>query len=550
MPTILERIAAKIAYHHARSVYARFEKALRRPAEVQAETLARVLEHLAPGEYTRRYRLDAVRKPADFRKAAPIVTYEDVRTYVDRVATGETAALFHPRETIHMFATSSGTTAQQKLIPVTTEFINQYRRGWNIFGLKMLSDHPAAILRPILQVSGRYDERRSSAGIPCGAITGLLARTQKGIVRRFYVGHPEIASIPDPAAKYYALMRFAVVRDVAFAITANPATLIRMAQVVNDESERLIRDVRDGTLSSEIVPDRGLRERLAAGLRPNPVRAAELERARSIHKILRPRDIWNLTFLACWTGGSMGQYRTRLSQWWGEIPVRDIGLLASEGRVTIPLSDIKPAGVLDTNAGYFEFIPLDRWEQPDADVLSVEELEVGGEYVVVLTNHSGLIRYRLDDVVRVTERLFETPVLEFLYRAGRVSSVSGEKLTENQVVEAVRSATAKLGLQEFDFLLAPQWSDPPFYQLYCSIRDNRQLVREIDAALSQINEEYGSRRNTLRLNELKIEYISSSAFQSLDRVLAAKRGSTSEQYKRPCLLTTCGEDVKLLSEIA
>ena len=65
---------------------------------------------------------------------------------------------------------------------------------------------------------------------------GLLAQTQKRIVRRFYVGRPEIAHISEPLARYYTLMRLAISRDVAFAITANPATLIRMAQIASDET--------------------------------------------------------------------------------------------------------------------------------------------------------------------------------------------------------------------------------------------------------------------------------------------------------------------------
>ena len=549
MPTLFERFAAKIAYHHARHVYSKFEADLHRSAAIQARTLKAVLDHLADGVYARQYGLRAVKTPADFRKAAPLVTYEELRPYIDRVAGGEIDALFRPGETIHMFATSSGTTARQKLIPVTPEFVRQYRRGWNVFGLKMLGDHPTAILRPILQVSGRLDERRAPSGVPCGAITGLLARTQKGIVRRFYVGHPDIADIPDAAAKYYTLMRFAAVRDVAFAITANPATLIRLAQVANDESEQLIRDVRDGTLSADVVTDCAPRERLAALLRPDPRRARELDTLRAKHNSLRPRDIWKLVFLACWTGGSMGYYRQRLAEWWGDLPVRDIGLLASEGRVTLPLLDETPAGVLDIASAFFEFIPADQWDKPDAETLTAEELEAGQDYTVVLSNYAGLIRYRLDDVVRVRGFIHATPILEFLHRAGRIASVAGEKLTESQVVQAVRSAATNLGLREFDFLVAPRWADPPFYQMYCTAPATPELAKQVDNALSEMNEEYASRRNSIRLNKLSIINLSPTQFQQIDRTLTLQRGSTTEQYKRPCLLTDFGDDDKLFSRL-
>jgi hypothetical protein len=546
MPTLFERIAARFAYWHASRVYARFLSTLRDVDAAQNRVLQAVLSRMAGSDYSRRYRLESVRAPADLRHAAPLVTYEDLRPYIDRLCAGETSVLFSADERLQMFATSSGTTARRKLIPVTTEFVRQYRRGWNTFGLKMLADHPRAVLRAILQSSGRYDESYTPSGVPCGAITGLLARTQKHIVRRFYVGTPDIALIDDPHAKYYALMRFAVARDVAFAITANPATLIRMAQTADKESERLLQDVHDGTVSSELVADAALCRRLQARLKPAPDRARELARLRATHEGLRPRDYWQLEFLACWTGGSMGHYLQRLADWWGPVPVRDIGLLASEGRVSIPLEDGTPAGVLDAQAAFFEFIPTEQWDSANAETLTARELETGRDYTVVLTNSAGLVRYRLDDVVRVRGWVEQAPLLEFLHRAGRVASIAGEKLTENQVVEAVRTAAARLGVREFDFVVAPRWDDPPFYRLNCPLPVSAELAGAIDQALGEQNEEYLSRRKSLRLGMLSVRNVGADAIVTMDRRLAAIRGSSAEQYKRPCLLTEASEDDRLL----
>jgi len=242
----------------------------------------------------------------------------------------------------------------------------------------------------------------------------------------------------------------------------------------------------------------------------------------------------------------MGHYLDRLASWWGSVPVRDIGLLASEGRVTIPLEDGTAAGVLDAQAAFFEFIPSEQWDRPDAETLTAQALETGRDYTVVLTNSAGLVRYRLDDVVRVRGWLEQAPLLEFLYRAGSVASVAGEKLTENQVVEAVRTATARLGLPEFDFVMSPHWYDPPFYRLNCPGPATAELAEAVDRALSEQNEEYSSRRKSLRLGMLHIRPVGPEAISSMDRRLVEARGSSAEQYKRPCLLTEPGEDDKLL----
>ena len=151
-----------------------------------------------------------------------------------------------------------------------------------------------------------------------------------------------------------------------------------------------MKDVRDGTLCPDMVPDDRLRRVLTASLRPDPERARRLERLRVSHGTLRPRDYWRLEFLACWTGGSMGHYLKRLADWWGPVPVRDIGLLASEGRVTIPLEDGTAAGVLDAQGAVFEFIPAEQSESATPDTLNADELEAGNDYEVVLTNAAGV----------------------------------------------------------------------------------------------------------------------------------------------------------------
>ncbi len=546
MPSLVQRAAARLGIWHARRVYEHFLNAVQDVSRHQQVALQRAVRLVRDSDFGRRHGLGRVHDLAALRRALPLQTYEDYRPWVDRLCDGDVGALFAPRQRILMFATSSGTTALPKRIPVTPEFVADYRRGWNTFGLKLLRDHRRAFLRPILQSTGRHDAAHTPSGVPVGAITGLLARTQKRIVRRFYVGPPEIAHIDDPLARYYTLMRFGIVRDVAFAITANPATLIQMARTADEHSERLIRDVRDGTLAREFVPNGPLHRRLAAQLQPDPFRASELERLRRHTGALRPRDFWQLDFVACWTGGSMGYYLQRLADWWGPVPVRDIGLLASEGRVTIPLEDGKPVGVLDVTAAAFEFIPADAATSPDPPTLSPDELEVGGAYAVVLSNASGLLRYRLDDVVRMHGRLGQAPLLEFLHRAGRISSIAGEKLTEDQVVLAVMAARRSLQIPEFDFVLAPRWGDPPFYVLTCSAAAHPKLAGAVDSELAAQNEEYASRRKSLRLGALRIRYVPADTIPAMDRALAQQRRSAAEQYKRSCLFARPGEDDEAL----
>src|SRR5262249_44851297 len=111
-----------------------FEAATRKPQAVQEELLARILAMQARTDFGRHHHFRQVRSVGDFRRQVPVAGYEYVEPYIQRVARGEIGALLaDPR--VHMFAMTSGTTAARKFIPVTSQYLADYKRGWNLWGL-------------------------------------------------------------------------------------------------------------------------------------------------------------------------------------------------------------------------------------------------------------------------------------------------------------------------------------------------------------------------------------------------------------------------------
>src|SRR2546421_11637603 len=108
---------------------------------------------------------------------------------------------------VRMFALTSGTTATRKYIPVTASYLADYRRGWNIWGLKVFRDHPETKFRPIVQLSGDWNESQTEAGTPCGAVTGLTARMQGKLIRWLYRGPAGVGGGKDGRPKYYLVLR-------------------------------------------------------------------------------------------------------------------------------------------------------------------------------------------------------------------------------------------------------------------------------------------------------------------------------------------------------
>lgn len=402
------------------------------------------------------------------------------------------------------------------------------------------------------------DDQKTASGVPCGAITGLMAATQKRLVRKYYTAPLAVAHIADSTAKYYAIMRLSIPHDVAFLIAANPATLLLLAQTANDHRESLIRDVHDGTISSAFDIPAHVREALRPRLVADRTRADTLEQLAARHDALRPCDYWNLGFVAHWTGGTMGLYRSRFPAWFGDIPVRDPGLLASEGRMSIPINDNTAAGILDVSSHYFEFIPAAEYDSPARRALGISQVETGQEYFLVLSTSSGLFRYDIGDRVRVTGFFGEAPLIEFLSKGAHTSSLAGEKLTEHQVVAAMRELRAA-GLPAIDhFVLAPRWADPPSYRLYFEHPDPqsasagrpRDIAARLDETLQRFNLEYASKRDSRRLDPVQPFPLPAGFLARWDQALRRRQPGRAEQFKHVYLLSECGLDDELLRALA
>lgn len=545
--SFLDRLLAAAARLHARSTTRRFFRAVERATATQDRLLVEILASSSASDFARDHGLSSVRTYRDFANRVPIQTYADVAPYIDRVRSGDVGALFSPGERILMFALTSGTTAQSKYIPITQRALADCRAGWNIWGLKAILDHDGCLLRHIVQVTSPMNDHAAPSGVPCGAITGLLAATQKKLVRKYYTSPLSIAGIADTAAKYYTIMRLAIPKNVAWLVTANPATLLALARTADEQREALIRDIRDGTLNPKLAVDTQIRTALAPRLSPDATRARELEQIVQRTGRLLPKDYWRLGFLAHWTGGTMGLYRSQFPALFGNVPARDIGLIASEGRMSIPLEDGTASGVLAVTGQFFEFIPADEYGTAKPTVLRSHELADGGEYFLLLTNFSGLFRYDLGDRVRVTGRMGQAPMIEFLSRDAHTSSMAGEKLTEDQVVMAMQAATGS-DASITNFVLAPRWADVPFYRLYVEVNASKgaeDLAKKLDRALCSISIEYESKRKTLRLGPVEVVALPTDRLAERDRALRAKRARTAEQFKHQYLLPQPGLDADL-----
>jgi hypothetical protein len=508
----------------------------------QRRLLLEKVGRAANSDFGRRYGFSGVHDVASFRRQMPVTTYEDFRPFIQQVMQGNVEAMFAPRTKLLMFAMTSGTTNEPKRLPVTELFYKEYRESWQLWGTGVYRDHQELLKRQTLQLTSDWQIESTPSGAPCGNISGLAATSRPFYMKRVFALPACVIKIRDFAAKHYTSLRLSMASDnVGMLITANPSTLVEFARRANHEAESLIRDIHNGGINEQWDVPAEVRHALRRKLRPNRKRAAQLEALLEEHGELLPKHFWpHMGMIANWTGGSVGVYLPQLEEYYGNVAIRDHGISASEGRMTIPLADNTPDGLLDYAHHYFEFIPADEHGDPDPTVLEAHELEQGQDYFILLTTSAGLYRYDIFDMVRCTGFVGEMPTLRFLNKGRHFSSITGEKLSEHQVVLAVSKSFNELGLAPVTFTLAPTMAEKPQYELLLepgeATRHASQLAQRVQQHLSSINEEYADKCLSKRIEPIAVHEIPAGTWAALRANRSRARGNF-EEFKQPCLVS-------------
>jgi hypothetical protein len=520
-------------------VVRRFNKLSSVPAQAQQRLLRQILGANADTEFGRRHGFDSITAFREFQERVPISSYEDLEPYITAAMQGQPNQL--TKDPPVLFTTTSGTTGNRKYIPMTREGKTAKSRLMWLWLSALYRDHPGIAAGRILSVVSPEVESYAPGGTPCGAESGHAYRTMPGPVKSIYTAPYPVFAIEDYEAKYYTLLRLAAGQDISLIATVNPSTIVLLADRLAHHTESIIRDVRDGSLSSDVAVPQAVRDSLH--LRPQPERARRLERAASTGGgVLRPGLAWpRLAAVGCWKGGTVGAYLAKFDTLFPQgPPIRDLGYYATELRGSVPLSDEGDAGVVAVATNVLEFHPAGEDRAPEGrELLPVERLEEGQRYFVYVTNASGLYRYDMNDIVEVAGRYRQTPLIRFIQKGKGVVSFTGEKLYETQVIAAVDHALAALrGSYHFiaavaelvdgttpRLVLLTEFDDP------ISDQDGSALVGRVDAALGDQNDEYQTKRKSLRYGAPIIRVVRSGEYDRYRRRMVQTGQRADGQFK-------------------
>ncbi|GAK92169.1 putative auxin-regulated protein [Nonlabens ulvanivorans] len=184
---------------------------------------------------------------------------------------------------------------------------------------------------------------------------------------------------------------------------------------------------------------------------------------------------------------------------------------ASEGFFAIQDSNDNKELLLMLDYGiFYEFIPMKTYGTPDEKIITLDQVEVGENYAIVITTNGGLWRYKIGDTVRFTST---APYhIKVTGRTKHHINVFGEELIIENAEAALKKTMKEVPCSIKDYTVAPifmQGKEKGAHEWMIEFEqkpaDLHQFARTLDHELQQVNSDYEAKRaNNITLTELKI----------------------------------------------
>ena len=499
----------------------RLMAAAQAPEQTQAALLRTLLARNKDTQFGKTHGFAGLAGAEDYRRAVPAQTYEDLWPLVRRQELTGERCLTEERPVY--YNRTSGTVGAPKNIPVTASGLRQMKTEQRLSAYVWARDSHF-LDGKVFAVTGPALEGRMEGGTEFGSVSGLIYRNQSGLVRSRQALPPALSDIEDYEARYLAMVIFGLAEEgVTGLAAANPSTFLRLLTALHRHADAVFDAVATGRLPDLPPPARGR-------LRPRPARARQLAQRLEAAGELTYADIWpRLQGVLTWTGGSCGVALAALSRLLpAGVAIIEWGYSASEFRGSLNIDARRNVCLPTLLTTYFEFVEREAQEEGAGDrrdFLGLHELEQGREYYVFITTGEGLYRYDMNDIVRVNGRVGQTPAIEFVRKGKGVANITGEKLTETQVLQAVSKTLSRRGTAARFFIMLA-YEETPGYKLFVELENAGSapgadpgragetagaMAGEIDSLLSEANVEYQAKRKSGRLAPLETRLLPGGA---------------------------------------
>jgi hypothetical protein len=408
----LKSVAAKL---FAQKIYKKTQAWANTPIETQKAVFLNLIQDAKQTQFGKDHHFDEIKTYEDFVKQVPIRDYEDLKPYVDRVVKGEENILWKGKPLY--FAKTSGTTSGAKYIPLTKESMPYHiEAARNAILLYIHETKKADFVNGkmiFLQGSPILEEKN---GIKLGRLSGIVAHFVPKYLQKNRLPSWETNCIEDWETKVNTIVDETIKEDMTV-ISGIPSWV----QMYFEKLQQ-----RAGTQA-----------------------VGELSEAKPVG------DIFKNFNLFIYGGVNYEPYRAKFENLIGR-KVDSIELFpASEGFFAYQDSQKEKGMLLLLNAGiFYEFIKSEDFYTEKPKRYTIGEVELGVNYVLIISTNAGLWGYNIGDTVQFTSLKPYRVIV-----SGRIKhyiSAFGEHVIGKEVECALQEAMLGTTIRVNEFTVAPQ----------------------------------------------------------------------------------------------
>ena len=483
----------KIYFTHR---YRQLEKYGDHVAELQDKTLTKLISKAAQTEWGKKYDYSSIKGYEDFSNRLPVQTYENIKSYVKRMRNGEQNLLW-PSEII-WFAKSSGTTNDKsKFIPVSKEYIHDthFQGGIDSVALYLHMNPKSRFFSGKgLILGGSHEQNLASNHSLVGDLSAILIENLMPAGKYLRVPDKKIALMDHFESKMEAIANTTIHTNVTN-ISGVPSWMLVLIKHILEKTGK---DTLD-----EVWPNLEVFFHGGVAFTPYRHQYEELIKSPNMHYV----ETYN----------------------------------ASEGFFAIQSNLNDPALLLMIDYGiFYEFIPMEEVGKPDPHIYQLQDVEIGKNYAIVISNSAGLWRYMVGDTVKFTQK--NPYKIVITGRTKHFINAFGEELIVDNAEKGLEKACSMTGAQITEYTAAPVFMDRKakcrhqWLVEFAKMPDDLQKFAKIlDDTLKDVNSDYEAKRqNNLALQPLEIIVARNGLFNDwLDQ-----KGKLGGQHKIPRLSNT------------
>jgi len=486
-----------VAHYIARSILRGYRKSLihsiDKPYIAQQRVFGYLMRKFEHTQLGAQFHIHGKTSPQEYAKRVPIFRYDDFKTYIQRTMDGQQGIIWPER--IVLFAKSAGTTSDQsKYIPVSREYL----RGNHLMGSRLalsvlLDEYPEVRVfsGKNLVIPGTFYPYAPNPSVRIGDISAIMTYHMPKIARWFFTPDFRTAFIEDFEEKIERTAQLSMRQDVVTISGVPTWNVVLIRRVLALRGKKYLR---------EVWPN--FRAYIHGGVRFEP-------------------------------------YREQFRRW---IPEEDFVYQevynASEGFLAVQDRFPHQGMALLVGQGiYYEFVPQEHVDDADPPTLTLEEVEEGKNYAVIMSTAAGLWRYWLGDVVKFVS--VRPPRIVVVGRTQQFINVFGEELMVENAEKALAATCEQTGAVVAEYTAGPIYfreGQPGGHEWIVEFKilpsDVEDFAQQLDDNLRRVNSDYNAKREgDMALRRLSLTAAPRGTFQRWLKY----RGKLGAQAKVPRL---------------